>query len=82
MGSRGSADGPEVRRARETLADRYLEDPDVRLIDVGSEPGEGKERTVLRVHVRDAAARSRLGLPENVDGIPVRVVVADYRCEG
>ncbi len=80
-----SVEGPgpsRVRRARDKLAIRYLRDRDVRLIDVGSEPGEGGEQPVLRVHVADSVAPARLGLPEGVDGIPVRVVVGDYRPEG
>jgi hypothetical protein len=78
----GSAEAPRrkrVDRAREKLAIRYLQDRNVRLVDVGSEPWEQGERAVLRVHVHDSASPSRLELPEGVDGIPVRVVVGDSR---
>jgi hypothetical protein len=70
-----------VDRAREKLAIRYLQDRDVRQVDVGTEPWEQGERAVLRVHIRGSASPSRLELPEGVDGIPVRVVVGDSQPE-
>jgi hypothetical protein len=70
---------PAARQTQAKLVSGFLDDPDVRLIDFGSDPGTGC--LVLRVHVRNAAAQSRLGLPPQIDGIPVRVIVADYRLE-
>lgn len=75
----------KARRARDRLADQFLDHPDVSLIDIGydldPEGGEAAERIVLRIHVRRSLAREVLGLPAEIDGIPVRVVVADYRIE-
>jgi hypothetical protein len=75
-------DWTTARRAREALADRYLRDPDVRLIDLCYESGPGAERTVIRVHVSDAETASALRLPDTVDGVPVRVMLAACREDG
>jgi hypothetical protein len=80
--TRSGTDWTTARRAREALADRYLHDPEVRLIDICYESGTESERTVIRVHVRDAETVSKLGLPHTVDGVPVRVMVAAYRHDG
>ena len=77
------SDSASLTRMREALAKLLgglLDDADVGLIDLGSDPG--RAGPVLRVHVRNAAALSRLGLPAEVDGVPVRVIVADYRVGG
>ena len=66
-----------VREALGKLVGCLLDDVDVGLIDLGSDPG--REGPVLRVHVRNDAALARLGIPAEVDGVPVRVIVADYR---
>jgi hypothetical protein len=75
----------KARRARDKLADQFLKHPDVGLIDIGydldAKSGEDTERIVLRVHVGRSLTREMLGLPAEIDGIPVRVVVADYRLE-
>lgn len=60
------------------LLARFLFAPEVTLLDVGADPGTGS--TVLQVHVRCLAAWSRLGPPEDVNGIPVRAVVP--ACDG
>ena len=74
-----------ARHARDKLVDHFINHPDVNLIDIGydlnAEGGEATERVVLRVHVRQSLAREALGLPVEIDGIPVRVVVADYRLD-
>jgi hypothetical protein len=74
-----------ARRARDKLVDQFLDHPDVSLIDIGYDPdreGEGNaERIVLRVHVRRPLTREEVGLPAQIDGIPVRVMVGDYRLE-
>jgi len=74
-----SQDPSGARQAQAKLVTGFLDDPDVRLIDLGSDPGTGGP--VLRVHVRNATAESRLRLPPEIDGIPVRVIVADYGLE-
>jgi hypothetical protein len=85
MSQANSESWRQARRARDELADQLLDHPDVSLIDIGYDPdrkgGEATERIVLRVHVRRSLDREALGLPEEIDGIPVRVVVADYRLE-
>ena len=70
-------------KARDKLVEQFLEHPEVTLIDISSELEKGKseERIVLRVHVRQPAAKQALGLPEEIDGIPVRVMTGDYRLE-
>ena len=74
-----------ARRARDKLADQFLDHPDVSLIDIGYDPdregGGNEERIVLRVHVRRPLTREQVGLPAQIDGIPVRVLVGDYRLE-
>jgi len=61
-----SQDPSGARQAQAKLVTGFLDDPDVRLIDLGSDPGTG--RPVLRVHVRNAAAESRLVSPRRSTG--------------
>jgi hypothetical protein len=71
-------------QARDKLIKQFFDRPEVSLIDIGDDPeNPGQpQRLVLRVHVRQAAAQQGLGLPEEVDGIPVRVVKkGDYRLQ-
>jgi hypothetical protein len=78
-----------ARRARDKLVDRFLNQPDVSLIDIGyapTEQGESSEETVLlRIHVRQnwlkAKPEERIGFPEEIDGIPIIVIPGDYRLE-
>jgi len=74
----------KARGARDKLVDQFLDHPDVSLIDIGY-PMEGgkitKKELVLRVHVRRSSAKVELGLPREIDDIPVHVVVADYGLE-
>jgi hypothetical protein len=68
-------------QARDKLIKQFFDRPEVSLIDIGDDPeNPGQpQRLVLRVHMRQAAPQG-LGLPEEVDGIPVRVVKkGDYR---
>lgn len=82
-----SPENPEfwakVQQARDKLANRALSHPQVSLIDIGYEPDEGasSQRVVLRAHMRQPVDEQALGLPDEVDGIPVRVFVADYGLE-
>lgn len=69
-----------VNEAEQQLLVRCLFAPEVTLIDTDADPGTGD--MVLQVHVRTTAAGWRLGRFEDVNGIPVRVVVADYDIEG
>jgi len=72
-----------LRRARNQLSDQFLHHPEVSLIDIGYDPegDETEDRLVLRIHLRRASAKEQLNLPTEIDGIPVRVIVADYRLE-
>lgn len=70
-----------ARRARDRLAATWLKNPAVQLIDIGYDPQEppGHGPVVLRVHLRSGTRPERLGLPREIDGIPVRFIQADYR---
>jgi hypothetical protein len=72
-----------AQRARDRLAQQFLSHPQVSLIDIGfeTESGEPSARTVLRIHLRQPGAEQTLGIPEEIDGIPVRMVTGDYRPE-
>jgi hypothetical protein len=74
-------------RARDKLAARYLDHPDVTLIDIGYAPEGGAEagEIVLRIHVRErwmnAKPGERVAFPEQIDGIPVAVMLGEYRLD-
>lgn len=74
----------KVRRAHDKLVKKYLDHPDVTLIDMGSPPEQAtvSEEIVLRVHVRTRWAqtdpRERTQFPSEIDGIPVVVIPGDY----
>jgi hypothetical protein len=77
-----------ARHARNKLADRFLDHPDVSLIDIGFVPAEQGERTeeiVLRIHVREkwlnAKPEARVAFPGQMDGIPIIVISGDFRLE-
>ena len=85
MSQKNSEFWKRARRARDKLADQFLDHPDVSLIDIGYDPdpegGGNARRIVLRVHVRRPLTSEEVGLPAQIDGIPVRVLVGDYRLE-
>ncbi|HKC42212.1 MAG TPA: hypothetical protein VKC64_00190 [Burkholderiales bacterium] len=66
-----------VRAARATLEQRLFARPEVRLVDIARERPAGV--VVLRVHLASGADDRALGIPEEVDGIPVRIVPANHR---
>jgi hypothetical protein len=72
-----------AQTARQKLANQFLDHPEVSLIDIGydSESRDRKEQIVLRVHLRQTAAQEKLQIPAEIDGIPVRVLHADFRLE-
>jgi hypothetical protein len=72
-----------AQQAQDKLAQQLLSHPEVSLIDIACEPeSEGRfSKLVLRVHLRQLAAGQAPAIPEELDGIPVRVVFGDYRIE-
>lgn len=66
-------------RARDELAGGLLQHPEVSMVDVGLD-ADGQTH-VLRVHLRDEARHPPVPIPEEVDGIPVRIVGGDYTLE-
>jgi hypothetical protein len=74
-----------LRQARDRLAGQILDHPDVSMVDIGydtqPEAGQAERQVVLRVHLRGLAAANDLNLPAEVDGIPVRVITAQYGLE-
>jgi hypothetical protein len=69
-----------MKQARDKLATQFINHPDVSLIDIGYDP-EGTPQSVgvvLRVHVRMSLTKSALGIPDEVDDIPVRLVIGEY----
>jgi hypothetical protein len=75
----------KARQARDKLANQLLNHPGVSLIDIGYEVNEeGKKisnHIALRVHIRQASVKETLKLPADIEGVPVRVVTADYKLE-
>jgi len=77
----------KARRARDKLVDQFIYHPDVNLIDIGFAPerSEGTEEIVLRIHVKErwmkARPEERVAFPEQVDGIPVVVMLEDFRLD-
>lgn len=70
-----------ARRVRDLVAERMLQRPEVSLVDIGYDP-EGAstpQRPVVRVHVRRRDIE--LDLPDEIDGVPVRVMTGNYRLE-
>ncbi len=71
-----------ARHARDTLAQQLLSHPDVSLIDIGRDPeGASSHTLVVRVHVRRPLDREALGIPEEIEGIPVRILRGNYQLE-
>jgi hypothetical protein len=86
MSEKNSEFWNRARRARDKLVDQFLDHPDVSLIDIGYDPdregGGNAERIVLRVHVRwPLTMEEAAGLPAQIDGISVRLLVGNYRPE-
>ena len=72
-----------ARRAQEKLVEQVIDLPDVTLVDIGYdlENRASPEQIVLRVHVRRPVTKSALGLPNDIDGIPVVLITGDYHEE-
>ena len=87
MSQKDSEFWARARRARDKLAAQFLDHPDVTLVGIGYGPqcGDETEEVVLRIHVRErwmkAQPEERVVFPEQVDGIPVTVMVGEYRLD-
>lgn len=66
-------------RARDKLEQLIGNNPAVSMIDIGRDEAGQSDTPVLRVHVRSGFAGA--GVPDDVDGIPVRVIPGDYQLE-
>ena len=73
----------KARRARDQLIEQFLNRPEVTLIDIGYDLRQHQptDQLILRVHVRQPVDQQALGLPQEVDGLPVQVVVGDYHLQ-
>ncbi len=73
----------KARRARDQLAQQLSQQPGVSLIDIGFDPESTADPkpVVVRVHLRRLSDQAALGIPAEIDGVPVRVVQGDYRLE-
>jgi hypothetical protein len=69
-----------VREALAELIGSLLDDADVGRIDLGSDPVGGELQ--LSVHLTSFTALARLSLPDEVDGVAVRLVVDSYPLRG
>jgi hypothetical protein len=78
MASRDSSLWAQARQARDKLAAQVLIHPNVSLVDIGEDPDGVINTPVLRVHVRSFDVPGP-DIPNEVDGIPVRVIRGDYR---
>jgi len=78
MPPRDSGFWAQARQARDKLAAQVLFHPDVSMVDIGEDPDGVISSPVLRVHVRSINV-SDLDVPNDVDGMPVRVIRGDYQ---
>jgi hypothetical protein len=73
----------KVQRTRNWLVEQLSSRPEVSLIDIGRVPdaGLGAGSLAIRVHVRQPATCESLGIPNEIDGIPVRILLGGYPLE-
>jgi hypothetical protein len=69
-----------ARQARAQLETLAMRNPHVQMISIGLDPQGRSHEPVLIVSLHHGAAVPP-ELPEAIDGIPVRVVYADYQLE-
>lgn len=72
-----------ARQAHEKLVRQVIDHPEVTLVDIGYdlENRASPKQIVLRVHVRRPTTKSSLGLPDDIDGVPVVLIIGDYQEE-
>jgi hypothetical protein len=69
-------------RARDKLVEQFIRLPGVNMVDIGVDPEDIRKEgqpLVLRIHVDRLSEKEKLGIPDEMNGIPVRVIVASYR---
>jgi hypothetical protein len=79
----------KARLARDKLVERFINDLDVSLIDIGFSPnsdaGEKKDEIVIRIHMREhwfnLRPEERINIPDEIDGIRVVVMRGDYHLD-
>lgn len=81
------AEQQQLQQAQAVLARQYLNHPDVTLIDIGSvmQQGQPTSQVAVRIHVRtqwqQQRPEERVRFPEQINGIPVVIMVGDYQVE-
>lgn len=88
MSHRNSELWDKARRARDKLADEFINHSDVSLIDIGisSEKSQSKDNElVLRIHARqqwiNAVTAKQISFPKEIDGFEVVVIPGDYKVD-
>ncbi len=67
-------------KARLALEARFLDHPEVSMIDFGLDPEAAHEQIAVRLHVRHHETQLS-GVPEEIEGIPVRVIYGRYELQ-
>ena len=69
-----------ARAARAQLEPLAMPNPDVRMVSIGIDPERRSAQPVLIVTLRHGAVPPA-NIPNDVNGIPVRIVYGDYQLE-
>jgi hypothetical protein len=71
----------QAQQSLKKLFERFGDHPQIELIDLGYDPQQqtSSRRVVLRVHVRQPLTKLALGLPDDMDGIPIVLITAKYK---
>ncbi len=69
-----------ARQARAQLEALVISNPDVRMVSIGIDPEQQGAEPGLLVTIRQGATVPA-GVPNHIDGIPVRVIYGDYQIE-
>jgi hypothetical protein len=79
----------KARSARDNLTARFIQNPDVVLIDIGTSSktssGVVTDEVIIRIHVREhwfqSSSEERPEFPREIDGIRVIIVPGDYQLQ-
>jgi hypothetical protein len=69
-----------ARKARAQLETLVISNPDVQMVSIGIDPEQHSAEPGLIVTIRHGAAVPA-DVPNNIDGLPVRVIYANYQLE-